>query len=881
MKAYTQSYKTVITNLNSSSFGLSASAVKSSEIKHGKNKITHKKQKSLAKRIFEALFEPMLIILEIAMLITLGVNVGKFIKTGDGDFVECIGILLSILISVILTVVMEGKSQKAFELLNKISNKVNVKVLREGRISLINQQDLVVGDVVFLEAGDKIFADGRLIESKTLTVDESTLTGESNPTKKDCDVILSDITPLAERANCVYSGTFVTSGSGKYVVTAVGDNAEIGLIAGDLQSAGSVSAPLQEKLNRLGKLVSAFGIISSVFVLILTIARKFASGLISFSVIQEAFTSAIVLIVASVPEGLPTTVAIALTLNVVKLSSSNALIKKLVAAETVGCVSVICSDKTGTLTENKMRVRKISPYKKQLENQIIVNSAVNSTAFLTKTKSGYQEGGSATEIALLYHLIKTKKDCDKLRSRYAVTEQVPFSSDKKYMITCVKDEIGDTTYIKGAPEVILNASDLFDEEKRSELSKISDFASEGKRVIAFAHKSGKSTSVSDFTYDGFAVISDAVRKDVLTSVKECKLAGISVKMLTGDNIDTAYSIAKELGLVSGRKEVINAYDIDGLSDEKVKKILPNISVVARSTPKTKLRIVTLLKEMGEVVAVTGDGVNDAPAIKHADIGISMGSGSEITKEASDIVLLDDSFSTIVTAISFGRNIYKNFQRFIMFQLSVNFSSVFFIIFSLILGIDLPFTTIQLLWINLIMDGPPGLTLGLEVRGNEQMREKPVKRSDDIVTKKMLIRVLIHAVYICSILISQYKFDFIGAGKEGMKTVIFSTFILFQLFNAFNARELGSVSVFKNLKSNKPMLLVFGITFLLQVVLSQYLGGFFGTVALSFEVWLKMILTASSIVLISEIYKLIKRILNSQTKKAKILQKGLIKNKNNA
>ncbi len=881
MKAYTQSYNTVITNLNSSSSGLSSSAVKSSAIKHGINKITKKKQKSFVKRIAEALFEPMLIILEIAMLITLGVNFGKFIKTGEGDFTECIGILLSILISVILTVIMEGKSQKAFELLSKMSDKVFVKVIRGGQISLINQQELVVGDVVFLEAGDKIFADGRLIESKSLSVDESTLTGESSPSKKSSEIILNDATPLAERVNCVYSGTFVTSGSGKYVVTAVGDNAEIGLIARDLQSAGSVSAPLQEKLNRLGKLVSAFGIISSVFVLILTVARKFSLGAVSFSVIQEAFTSAMVLIVASVPEGLPTTVAIALTLNVVKLSSSNALIKKLVAAETVGCVSVICSDKTGTLTENKMRVRKIAPYKKQRENDIIINSAVNSTAFLTKTKSGYQEGGSATETALLYHLIKIKKDCDKLRSQHAVSEQIPFSSDKKYMITSVKGESGDVTYIKGAPEVIINASDLSKEEQKLELNKISVFASEGKRVIAFAHKSGNDLSVSGFTYDGFAVISDTVRKDVLSSVNECKSAGISVKMLTGDNIDTAYSIAKELGLVNGRKEVINAYDIDGLSDEKVMKILPSISVVARSTPKTKLRIVTLLKKMGEVVAVTGDGVNDAPAIKHADIGISMGSGSEITKEASDIVLLDDSFSTIVKAISFGRNIYKNFQRFIMFQLSVNFSSVFLIIFSLILGIDLPFTTIQLLWINLIMDGPPGLTLGLEMRGNENMSEKPVKRSDDIVTKQMLIRVLIHAVYICSVLILQYKFDFIGASKEGMKTVIFSTFILFQLFNAFNARELGSVSVFKNLKSNKPMLLVFGITFLLQVVLSQYLGAFFGTVALPISVWIKMILTASSIVLISEIYKFIKRIFNSQIKKGKIHQKGLIKNKNNA
>lgn len=872
MKAYTQNFETVIKNLNSSIYGLTPSAVKNSKKIYGNNLLTKKKQKSLIKRIIDALFEPMLIILEIAMLITLGVNLGKSLSGMGGDFIECIGIFLSILISVILTVYMEGKSQKAFELLSNISNKVLVKVIRNGETALISQQDLVVGDIVILQAGDKIFADGRLIESTRLFVDESTLTGESNPSEKFHAVTLDINSPLADRVNSVYSGTFVTAGSGKYIVTAVGDNAEIGQIASDLQAQTSVSAPLQEKLNRLGKLVTAFGIISAVFVLILTVARQFSQGTVNFFTLQDAFLSSIILIVASVPEGLPTTVAIALTLNVVKLSSSNALIKKLVAAETVGCVSVICSDKTGTLTENKMKVQGVYPYN-NLDSEIIINSAVNSTAHLSKSSGSV---GSPTETALLLHLKKLKKDYLKIRQNYKVLNTVPFSSENKYMLSSVNSKRGDITYIKGAPEVILSASTLSASETHQILSKIKEFTSLGKRVIAFAHKSEIAPSLTGFTYDGFIVISDAIRRDVLSSVLECKRAGITVKMLTGDNIETAYSIARELSLVGDKSEVINAYDIDGLSDEKVKKILQKVSVVARSTPKTKLRIVKLLKELGEVVAVTGDGVNDAPAIKHADIGISMGSGSEITKEASDIVLLDDSFSTIVKAISFGRNIYKNFQRFIMFQLSVNFSSVFFIVISLLLGIESPFTTIQILWINIIMDGPPALTLGLENHGDTFMEDKPVKRSDDIVTKKMLFRVLLHAVYICAVLILQLKLDFIGCGTKGMKTVIFSTFILFQLFNAFNARELGSVSVFSTLKSNKPMLLVFGITFLLQVILSQFLGGFFGTVALSIITWIKMIVTAFSIVLLSEIYKFIKRIYNSKKHR-----KLLIKNKNNA
>lgn len=872
MKAYSLNYETVIKNLNSSIYGLTPSAVKNSKRVYGSNLLTKKKQKSLIKRIIDALFEPMLIILEIAMLITLGVNLGKSLSGMGGDFIECIGIFLSILISVILTVYMEGKSQKAFELLSNISNKVSVKVIRNGETTLVNQQDLVVGDIVILQSGDKIFADGRLIESVKLSVDESTLTGESNPLEKTHAVTLDINSPLADRVNSVYSGTFVTSGSGKYIVTAVGDNAEIGQIASDLQAQTSVSAPLQEKLNRLGKLVTAFGVISAVFVLILTVARQFSTGAVNFFTLQDAFLSSIILIVASVPEGLPTTVAIALTLNVVKLSSSNALIKKLVAAETVGCVSVICSDKTGTLTENKMKVQGVYPYNNG-DSEIIVNSAVNSTAHLSKASVSV---GSPTETALLLHLKKLKKDYLKIRQNYKVVNSVPFSSENKYMLTSVNGENGDITYIKGAPEIIIDACNLSKSETHQILSKINEFTSLGKRVIAFAHKSEVTSNLSGFNFDGFVVIFDSIRRDVLSSVLECKKAGITVKMLTGDNIETAYSIAKELNLVNGKSEVINAFDIDGLSDEKVKKILKKVSVVARSTPKTKLRIVKLLKELGEVVAVTGDGVNDAPAIKNADIGISMGSGSEITKEASDIVLLDDSFSTIVKAISFGRNIYKNFQRFIMFQLSVNFSSVFFIVISLLLGIESPFTTIQILWINIIMDGPPALTLGLENHGDTFMEDKPVKRSDDIVTKKMLFRVLLHAVYICAVLILQLKLDFIGCGSKGMKTVIFSTFILFQLFNAFNARELGSVSVFSALKSNKPMLLVFGITFLLQVVLSQFLGGFFGTVALPFITWVKMIVTAFSIVLLSEIYKFIKRVYNSKKH-----DKLLIKNKNNA
>lgn len=855
MKEYALSISQTLKNLNSSENGLNESQVLNSKLKYGENKIEKIKGKSIFKRIVDALFEPMLIILEISMFITLGVNLGKFFKTGDGDFYECIGILLSICISVFLTVFMEGKSQRAFELLQKVSSDSLVKVIRNGNKTIIKQSELVVGDVVIVEIGDKIFADGRLISCNFLTVDESTLTGESLPVKKHAEVTLSDKTPLAERVNMLYSGTFISQGDGIYVVTAVGDNAEIGVIASDLQGNNGVSAPLQEKLDRLSKTITFIGVTSAIFVLILTVARLICGRAVTFSSLQDAFLSAIVLIVASVPEGLPTTVAIALTLNVVKLSKSNALIKKLVATETVGCVSVICSDKTGTLTENKMKVESLRLVNSDREKFVKNNALINSTAYISSEK----DVGSATELALIKYFQKKKQDYQKLRDSTKILSVIPFSSEIKYMATTIEENGDEITYIKGAPEKIYELS-IKTPSVNLEFEKIKSFQKECKRVIAFAHaKKG----LTEFVFDGFAVISDPVRKDVKNSVLECKRAGISVKMLTGDNFETAYSIAKELKLVCDKKGVVLGSEIDSASDEKLKLALPNISVVARSTPKTKLRIVKMLKEMGEVVAVTGDGVNDAPAIRHADIGISMGDGSEVTKEASDIILLDNSFSTIVTAISFGRNVYQNFQRFITFQLTVNFSAVTFIVISLILGIESPFTTVQLLWINIIMDGPPALTLGLESRGKDLMSSSPVKRSNDIVSKKMLLRILIHASFMCLVLILQYKTDFLCVGKRQMKTVLFSLFILFQLFNAFNARELGWDSVFKNLKSNKAMLVVFFITFVLQVVFSEFLGGFFGTVSLSVITWVKIILTASSVILMSESYKLVKRLIKNE------------------
>ncbi len=880
MKSYSKSSNQVLKELSSSTSGLSHKQVVKNRQKYGLNAITKTKGKTLIKRICEALLEPMLIILEVAVAITVGVNVGKALKGVEFDFYECIGIIFAIALSVSLTVIMEGKSQKAFDVLNGFYDLLTVKVMREGKILTINQKDVVVGDVIYLEAGDKIVADGRLISTATLEIDESALTGESNSVKKFADVVLPEKTPLAEQKNVVFSGTFVTNGSGVMVVTAVGDNAEIGVIASELQVKNSISAPLQEKLNKLSKLVALLGGIASLFVLMLSVTRLFVTNTFCFDTLQDAFLSSIILIVASVPEGLPTTVAIALTLNVVKLYKSNALIKKLVAAETVGCVSVICSDKTGTLTENKLKVKNVV-CSQNSKKDIAYNVAINSTADVVIKNGTTEYVGQATEACLLE---QTKKLIGQnylsIRSAYKVISRVPFSSEIKYMSTTTVIDNKTVTFFKGAPEVLLEKCTLNKEQISLIKSNIQKEQESQKRVIVFAHKE-ESDALNALYYDGYAVMADSVRKDVLSSVKDCKKANIGVKMLTGDNYLTAYSIAKELDIASNKNQVAVASDLETLNDEELKEKLKNITVIARSTPKFKLKVVRLLKEMGEIVAVTGDGINDAPAIKHADIGISMGAGSEITKEASDIVLLDNSFSTIVKAISFGRNIYQNFQRFIKFQLSVNLTAVLFIIVTMLLGFKNPFSTLQLLWINLIMDGPLALTLALEQRGFELMDKKPVKRNDNIVSKKMLASIVFNAFFMCFALVLQYQLNYIDCSKNEMSTVIFSLFTFFQLFNAFNSKELGSKSVFSHIFSNKIMLVAFLTTFVLHVLLCQFFGGFFETVPLSFTVWFKTILTAFSIIILSEISKFCYRFICLFKKNDKVFIKTLIKSKNNA
>ena len=848
------------------SYGLIAEEIAPRRVKWGENVLRRAKQKTLIMRVLEAFCEPMLLILCFALAITLGVNVGKFVRTGDGDFIECVGIFVAVLISVTITVVMENRSEKAFELLSSLSDKTLVKVRREGEIKLVPQSEAVVGDIVILQSGDRIVADGRVIKSENLTVDESTLTGESKPRKKRADAVAGEKAPLAERVNMVYGGTLVSGGSGEMAVTAVGNDAEIGKIAGELQIKNRISSPLNEKLSRLGKAVTFLGGISAAVVFVVSLIRLIAAGSADFLSVQEIFIESVVLIVAAVPEGLPAIVAISLSLNVLKLARENALRKKLVVAETAGCVSVICSDKTGTLTCNRMEVTELCSGKNfsagKLPDIIRENIVINTAAEAVWTRGKLEWAGSPTECALLrLAFFSPTEKLGEERAAFTVSDREEFTSEKKYSSAKTRKNGHFCIFYKGAFEKISAMCDFSEGQYQAAKNKVEFYASCAKRVIAFAHCDGERT-----VFDGFAAIADPVRRDVKNSVEQCKRAGIAVKILTGDNAETAFAVARELGIAYSRDQVLNAADAERMTDAALTGILGRITVIARSTPLMKLRVVNLLKSAGEVVAVTGDGINDAPAIRQADIGIAMGSGSEIAKEAGDIILLDDSFTTIVKAISFGRNVFSNFRRFIMFQLSVNLSAVAVVLASLFAGLKSPFSAMQLLGLNIIMDGPPALTLGFEAEDTELMNEPPKKRSDNLVNKKTAARILLHSLYMAALVVGQTLFNFLAVPAVEGPTAVFTAFVLLQLFNAFNCRQVGARSIFKGFFSNKPMLIAFGIVSAVQVAITQLGGAVFGTVPLSPLTWLKITALSSTIIAVSEISKWVYRKFLKTTKK---------------
>ena len=844
--------------------GLSPIQIKAAQQRYGKNEFTQKDEETLFDKIKDALLEPMILILIAAAIISLVI----------GESHDAIGIVGAIAVGIGIGIITEGKSKKAAEALSKMSSDIEIKVLRNREILNIHKSELVPGDIVYLETGDMVPADGRLVSTMDLKVREDMLTGESDDVKKDADLIVEMVEvpngdtvmiqePIpAHQKNMVFGGTLVASGRGTMVVTTIGDNTEMGKIAQNLED--DSETPLQVKLGNLGGLIAKVSSAIAGLLFVFMTARLILvdglnidmSGIMPFmdsiAPIKTSFTVCVALIVAAVPEGLPTMINMTLAITMQKMSKINALVTKKEACETIGSVSVICSDKTGTLTENRMTVSHVSVKDK---TDFTLNSIINSTADI-KVDGNLQVQylGSATECALLLHH-NDIIDYRSTRERYEILEQEQFSSATKMMSTTTMVEGDKVKFIKGAPEVVLDLCDIGKEEKELNLKGIASLQEKSMRALGFATQRNDGKII----WTGYVGIKDPLREGVTESVSNLKKAGVTTKMLTGDNIVTATAIGKELGLLDENMRAVEATYIDTLTDEELRKEINTIAIVARSKPDTKMRVVQALQANGEVVAVTGDGINDAPALSKADVGIAMGiSGTEVSKGAADIILTDDSFSTIEKAVKWGRGIYENFQRFVQFQLTVNIIAFLVAIVCTVTGKEMPFTTIQLLWVNIIMDGPPALALGLEPVRNAVLNRKPTDRNASIISKSMIVSIVCNAIFITGVILLQQNFNFLNVSNDQMGTVLFAIFAFSALFNALNAREFGLDSIIPNLFKNKLILKVLLVTGIAQILFTNIFQDFFNSVALDIITWLKVLLTASTIVFVNELVKFVVR-----------------------
>ena len=791
----------VLEKLKTSDYGLSDEEVRSRQKVYGYNELSKKKRKSIFKLALYELKDPMIIILILASILSFILD----------EFVEGYVILFIVFINTIISVVQQKKAEASIEALKSMSAPT-AHVIRNNSEIIIPASELVIGDIVILEAGSVVPADIRLIESANLKIQESALTGETVPVEKDADEILKPDCFLADRINMAYTSSLITYGRGIGVVTATGMNTEVGHIASLLNNSDEFDTPLKRKLSAVGKTLSIVGLIVCVII--------FVIGLLYKRPILPLFMTAISLAISIIPEGLPATATIVMALGVKRMAKENALIRKLPAVETLGSSTVICSDKTGTLTQNRMVVKKLANVDDILNNSAITpNSISNKELYKDLIYSGLLCNdatfdkknndmiiGDPTEGALLllgrdYFKINQEE----LERKYERLFEQPFDSDRKRMTTVHNIDGEITAYVKGALDELLELCDtvltsdgirpITNEDKEKILNLNNTLSSEALRVLGFAKKilnkvpEDEEENVEfNLTFIGIVGMIDPPRLEVPNSIKTCKNAGIRTIMITGDHVITAKAIAKELGIYDENTKAITGTELDNMTDEELDKAVETTSVFARVSPNHKLRIVNSLKRNGEVVAMTGDGVNDAPALNKADIGISMGiNGTDVAKDASDMILLDDDFTTIVYAIKEGRRVYKNIQKVIQFLLAGNIAEILTLFIATLLNWDPPILAIHILCINLATDSLPALALGVDPASKNVMKEKPVK-SGSLFEKALVSRVILHGIFITIATISAFLIGYNTDSYIVGQTMAFSVLAISQMLHAFNQRS---------------------------------------------------------------------------------------------
>lgn len=866
--------------------GLTDEQVKQSREQHGKNVLTPPQRTSLWKLYLDKYRDPIIQILLVAAFVSL---ILAFIEK---NFMETIGIFVAVFLATTVGFYFERDAAKKFNLLTALSEEQPVKVRRNGKVMEIPRHDVVVGDVVLVEVGDEVPADGELIVCNDLQINESTLTGEPVTEKS-----LEGGGDGAYPRNVILRSTMVMNGRGEFVVTAVGDATEIGKVAKKSTEQTSVETPLHMQLDKLAKMISKVGSVVSVAAFFIFLIHDILTNpawggkdyFYMAEIVLKYFMMAVTLIVMAVPEGLPMAITLSLALNMRRMLKSNNLVRKLHACETMGAVTVICTDKTGTLTQNKMQV---SALELKLGDEALLDTAIalNSTAELNDGKPI----GNPTESALLLWLDAQGKDYEELRKQVNVLKQLPFSTERKMMATLAEVDGETYLFVKGAPEIVMKKCIIEDRMQRQSVVELDEWQHKAMRTLAFAYKkieasimrtSRTSTAevvalldANDLQLQAIAAIADPIRPDVPAAVQECRHAGIEVKVVTGDTAATALEIGKQIGvfedepenigadgsLTSLDQQMITGEQWEALSDEEAYERAKDIRVMSRARPTDKQRLVAMLQKRGEVVAVTGDGTNDAPALHYAHVGLSLGSGTSVAKEASDMTLLDDSFKSIANAVMWGRSLYRNLQRFLFFQLVVNVAALLLVLGGSVIGTEMPLTVTQILWVNIIMDTFAALALASLPPSHEVMKDKPRKASDFIINKSIGFGILF-----CGIVFFLVMFALLvyceRRGKGGVDvhelTMFFTTFVMIQFWNLFNAKALMSHhTAFRHFLKDKGMILVLVLVLVGQWIIVTFGGEMFRTTPLSLHEWLLIIGSTSVVLWAGELWRTFKRMI---------------------